>query len=979
MQRKIAFTVLVLGLASMQRGYGEAPTGVPPSPEPIQAWIAQLKSTDPLERRRAPRSPISLGSYRHAAALALTKALSSSDSFVRRRVADVIGEYQLEPALTVPPLARALGDSDTPVRDHAAIALIKIGPPAVPILVPIIRIMRPVAFGRKNTDETPRPSQQAYTAYVLSKIEPAAAQAILRARLDRDDLNPYEAYVVHSQPRAEAEVYRGILVSASVRVRKMALDELEYLSDDAAVAVPDLIRLLKVGRPAEREASAKILGGLGGQSAPAVPALIAALQGSLGELGKDAGQALGEIHLQPEVTVPALIAALDRAAASQKWWAIEALSSFGPHAAEACPRVRAALGNPSVDQNIVFSAISSVCPTDEETINVLLPLATSNDSGDKAIASLVRLGPAALSSVVDLYHRGNSQVRLNVIEALDDDGAPAPVSVSLFSEAISDSDAAVQMSALRALSRIGTGATSALPALLREYHARRNMYSIQCALKALGPAASSAFPELAAVAADEGTLKAAEQIPEHSFDDDCSVGDVLAAIGTASVPILVLLLEKPYFSKSAFYALAVLGAKPDEAAPAVAGLLPQHELTEQAAQFLATSGPNGLLQIEDALRNPDETIRGRAIDALKNSRSCAERVALIEPLLHDLDPNVRISAGWGIRGCPGTEAEIAKLREDPVENVRAALADRAEPDPFDVFVNQSRPNNSSPYQFAQKVGARAPEYVPRVRALLASPDEELAMDATRTLDEMGHAEDSKEFRSLALDAFLSSYMDDVMRRVQGVTDFHWMTKSAGPPPRQLPELPWPVLSPSRLELVRKPLFGSEVHSLGDVYAMLDTALSKVGFTETGIFAVPGGIAVVTPVERIREEDMTPFPEPDRWTRGKLPLKEFSLSDYLRSLFLDRPGQFRMFIFLISDRDPEISKTAMTEEQARSLGLEGGKVLPDSVAAESFADKQCFVLVYHFERTIGGDAAELAPSPFPVRKHLQSVGLTQFAP
>lgn len=87
----------------------------------------------------------------------------------------------------------------------------------------------------------------------------------------------------------------------------------------------------------------------------------------------------------------------------------------------------------------------------------------------------------------------------------------------------------------------------------------------------------------------------------------------------------------------------------------------------------------------------------------------------------------------------------------------------------------------------------------------------------------------------------------------------------------------------------------------------------------------------------------------------------------------------MFIFLISDRDPEISKTAMTEEQARSLGLEGGKVLPDSVAAESFADKQCFVLVYHFERTIGGDAAELAPSPFPVRKHLQSVGLTQFAP
>lgn len=505
------------------------------------------------------------------------------------------------------------------------------------------------------------------------------------------------------------------------------------------------------------------------------------------------------------------------------------------------------------------------------------------------------------------------------------------------------------------------------------------MYLIQCEFKALGPAASSALPELAAVAADEGTLKAADHVPDDESNEDCSVADVFEAVGPASVPFVIPLLEKPYFKKTAFYVLTSLNVEPDEVAAKVAELLQEDDSAAPAAEFLASSGPNGLVQIQKALRDPDARIRRIAVDAIRTNRPCADKVPLLQPLLHDPDPIVRIAVGWGIQQCAGTEGDIAKLREDPVENVRHAFVDQAEPDPFEIFINESRPDLSAAYTFVRKVGDRAPEYVPKLRALFGSPDEELAMDATRAFDDMGLADDSNEFRSLALDAFLATYMDDVMIRVQGKTDFHRRKKSGAPPQRQLPELPWPVPSPSRLEVVQRPLFGTEVHSLGDAYTKLDSALDKVGFTETGLFAAPGGIAVVTPVERIREEDMAPFPEPDRWTRGKLPLKEFSLTDYLRSLFLDRPGQFRMFIFFISNRDPELSKAAMSEEQARRLELEGGKVLPDSIAREPFADKECFVLVYHFERTIGGDAAELAPSPFSVRKHLQSVGLTQFAP
>ena len=276
---------------------------------------------------------------------------------------------------------------------------------------------------RKNADEeeTPRPTKQAYAAYVLSNIDPAATHAImLEPHVDLDDLNPYESYVVDSQPRAQAEVYRGLLASADPEKRKAALNGLEYLRDDAAVAIPELIRLLETGTPAEREDAAETLGRLRGKSGAAVPALIAALQGTSDKLRKNAGEALGEIHLQPELSVPALMAAFDRTAADERWWSIEALSAFGPQAAEACSRVRGALGDAPINQADVFSAINELCPADDATIHALLAAATSGDSGRSAISSLSRLGPAAITSLNDLYHIGNPEFRRNVIEALGD-------------------------------------------------------------------------------------------------------------------------------------------------------------------------------------------------------------------------------------------------------------------------------------------------------------------------------------------------------------------------------------------------------------------------------------------------------------------------------------------------------------------------------------------------------------------------------
>ena len=195
--------------------------------------------------------------------------------------------------------------------------------------------------------------------------------------------------------------------------------------------------------------------------------------------------------------------------------------------------------------------------------------------------------------------------------------------------------------------------------------------------------------------------------------------------------------------------------------------------------------------------------------------------------------------------------------------------------------------------------------------------------------------------------------------------------------RLLPSLPWPVPTPSRSDVIPKQLFGDDANTLGDVYSKLNNALRQVGFTEDGVFAVPSGFAIVTPVERIHPEDVSPFIEPERWTSAKLPLRSFRLSDYVQSLFLDNPGQFRLFIFIVTGKNPELSEKVLSEKEARALAISGGKILPESIGIDTFADKQCYVLLYHFERKIGGDASELSPSPFPIKTHLLKVGLSQF--
>jgi len=181
--------------------------------------------------------------------------------------------------------------------------------------------------------------------------------------------------------------------------------------------------------------------------------------------------------------------------------------------------------------------------------------------------------------------------------------------------------------------------------------------------------------------------------------------------------------------------------------------------------------------------------------------------------------------------------------------------------------------------------------------------------------------------------------------------------------------------PSAWASLNKALLGSDSTTLKEVQAKLAKALAETGFREPGVFAAPSGFALLAQVERIHE-DGTPYAPPDRWSSGKLPLRSFSLKDYLSDLFFDTPGDFRLFVFLITtELDPVKRGATLSEEAATELARSGGRILPDSIGDLTLKGRNSFVLVYQFQRA-QGQFATLAQSSISAQEHLQKSGIAR---
>src|SRR5262249_44267587 len=163
------------------------------------------------------------------------------------------------------------------------------------------------------------------------------------------------------------------------------------------------------------------------------------------------------------------------------------------------------------------------------------------------------------------------------------------------------------------------------------------------------------------------------------------------------------------------------------------------------------------------------------------------------------------------------------------------------------------------------------------------------------------------------DAFIhrlvTDALDEIIEKIRPPSAHYAFVR----PYRALPKFPWPPPRFTNYDLVPRKLVGGDQNTLADVHTRLVKALEGSGYYSNGLFSIPEGFAVVTRVERISNNG-APFPPDTRWTRHKL--LPSSLWEYLESLFLEKPGEFRMFVFVVTNLNGIYSRgESLSEDEA----------------------------------------------------------------
>jgi len=191
----------------------------------------------------------------------------------------------------------------------------------------------------------------------------------------------------------------------------------------------------------------------------------------------------------------------------------------------------------------------------------------------------------------------------------------------------------------------------------------------------------------------------------------------------------------------------------------------------------------------------------------------------------------------------------------------------------------------------------------------------------------------------------------------------------------IPIFPWPPPAPSTDQVLARNLLTSPIvpTTLSDVDSRLRTALSRAGYASRSYYAVPGGFALATRLERF-DEDGRPASEEMRWKVGGVPLPEFTLSTYLKALFGAQPGRFRVIVFVVSSTGFQAVGASPTRTTAESWLAGGFNVLPRELGNLRYTSEvNCTALVYEFSKPPGGSATLKAPSDLIAEKHLRGSG------
>ena len=140
--------------------------------------------------------------------------------------------------------------------------------------------------------------------------------------------------------------------------------------------------------------------------------------------------------------------------------------------------------------------------------------------------------------------------------------------------------------------------------------------------------------------------------------------------------------------------------------------------------------------------------------------------------------------------------------------------------------------------------------------------------------------------------------------------------------------------------------------------------------------MPGGFALATRLEQI-EPDGTPKRDPQRWASAMPEQPVASLGDYLRVLFSAPSGDYRVIVFVVSNRTVATTGTPATNAQAQAWVGGGADHLPSAVRRQALdADTHASALIYQFRKRGASDPpVTLQSSDAPAARQLERTGIS----
>jgi HEAT repeat protein len=356
-------------------------------------------------------------------------------------------------------LIAALQDENAEVRSSAALALGRIGTPAISAKSFLIKMLQKDRdgraefkaklsavtalgwFGSKAEDTVPAIGAWLsdalygdYSSHIVGVALENIGSKALRYQLDNilrntdEEAAPKILRVIGSGAKELVPVLIDLLQDTTTRYK--AADILAAIGPDAKEALPTLIKILKDNDPQARNIAISAIAAIGSDAKEAIPALLELLQDT--ESASEAAEALVAIKTDAETDVPVLVKLLNNPDTLE--YAIQVLEAIGPEAQAAVPfLIEIIKTSPNIGhQRKALLAVGAIGSNDNETTAMLTQSLQKPELQSAAAIALGRLRSDLLLAVSSLSANigdDNDRRRLEKIILLGEIGAEAKAAV----------------------------------------------------------------------------------------------------------------------------------------------------------------------------------------------------------------------------------------------------------------------------------------------------------------------------------------------------------------------------------------------------------------------------------------------------------------------------------------------------------------------------------------------------------------------